>query len=298
MQEIYEYIVGVLLAISSGIINQVGTVLQKFCVNKLKREEQFGRKLVKEPLWVLGLILKFAISSIIVMFAMYFIGPTLVPGLVDAGLVVLAIFSVKLLNEKLNTGEIIGILMIVFSTITLSFSGMEIDVSSYNLLEFNFLIRVSIFMITISFIGWVFYFFQLKYNRFKGLIWTNVSGIGFVISNLFLAILMGLIGNIFSFSSLGELILFVITCAALILSNILGILALQVAFKYGQASNLVPVQQLTIQIAPIFYYFFIFLLPIPNIHSVLLLISGTILIIGASFILARRETEIDEISLS
>jgi len=62
----------------------------------------------------------------------------------------------------------------------------------------------------------------------------------------------------------------------------------QVAFKYAQASNIVPLAQVPIQIAPIIVYFYIFQLTPPRPISVFFILAGTILTIVAGFLLGRR----------
>jgi hypothetical protein len=62
----------------------------------------------------------------------------------------------------------------------------------------------------------------------------------------------------------------------------------QIAFKYAQASNIIPVAQVPIQICPVLVYFFIFALTAPHTISVFLILTGTILTIVAGFLLGRR----------
>jgi hypothetical protein len=69
----------------------------------------------------------------------------------------------------------------------------------------------------------------------------------------------------------------------------------QIAFKYAQASNIIPVAQIPIQISPIIVYFFIFALTPPHTISIYLILSGTLLTIIAGLLLGRRpETAIHE----
>ena len=62
----------------------------------------------------------------------------------------------------------------------------------------------------------------------------------------------------------------------------------QIAIKYAQASNIIPVAQVPIQICPVLVYFFIFALTAPHTISVFLILTGTILTIVAGFLLGRR----------
>jgi uncharacterized membrane protein len=81
----------------------------------------------------------------------------------------------------------------------------------------------------------------------------------------------------------------------LILTNAIGIITITQAFRIGQASNLVPIQQVPIQIAPIFVYLLVFLLIPPSIFSILSLVIGIILILISSFLLGKRQEQLEEI---
>ena len=69
--------------------------------------------IAKDKTWLLGLILQLAIGSVFFMVAQLLIGPDLVPGLMAAGLIVLAIGSVRILGETLKRDEYIGIIIMI-----------------------------------------------------------------------------------------------------------------------------------------------------------------------------------------
>jgi hypothetical protein len=62
----------------------------------------------------------------------------------------------------------------------------------------------------------------------------------------------------------------------------------QIAFKYAQASNIIPVAQVPIQISPVVVYFFIFALTPPRTISIFFILAGTALTIIAGFLLGQR----------
>jgi hypothetical protein len=62
-----------------------------------------------------------------------------------------------------------------------------------------------------------------------------------------------------------------------------------VAFKYAQASNIIPVAQVPNQISPVIVYFYVFALTPPRPISVFYILAGTILTIIAGFLLGRRQ---------
>lgn len=56
-----------------------------------------------------GLLLEYGVGSAAYMIAQNLIGPALVPGLMAAGLIVLAIGSVKIIGETLRDGNLVRI---------------------------------------------------------------------------------------------------------------------------------------------------------------------------------------------
>ncbi len=92
-----------------------------------------------------------------------------------------------------------------------------------------------------------------------------------------------------------EFILFVFTCVILVGGNICGLVAIQKAFTAGQVSNLIPVQYVPMQVAPIFTYFLVFAYDAPSVWEALLGICGIFLVITAGVLLSRRKAQVDNI---
>jgi drug/metabolite transporter (DMT)-like permease len=88
---------------------------------------------------------------------------------------------------------------------------------------------------------------------------------------------------------------FVLASAILVGCNILGILQTNEAFRFAQASNVIPVQQLSVQITPILFYFYVYALTPPKAISGVLIIAAVALIISAVFLLGRRQAELERI---
>lgn len=57
-KNLLDYWLGVLFAILAGIFGNIGTICQKKVVNKVSNEAKFMRSLIKNPLWLFGLILQ------------------------------------------------------------------------------------------------------------------------------------------------------------------------------------------------------------------------------------------------
>jgi protein-S-isoprenylcysteine O-methyltransferase Ste14 len=293
-------LLGIIFAIVSGITNNIGNVMQKKVVNEVNRNSdtnaKFFKSLVRNPLWLTGLVLQMAIGAVFFMLAQLWIGPALIPGLMAVGLVFLAIGSVKIVGETLKTPEIIGILIMIVGITLLGFSELFIDIANFNMLETGFLWRLSLFTVALTLISILLFVLSKKIERYQPILLAILSGFMFAISNYWISPLMGVIAKVFAGQFMaGELILFIAASIILPLTNVIGIGVLQRAYTRGQASNLIPIQQVPIQILPILIYFAVFLFPAPSDLSILLAIVSVVLIIGSSFLLGQRQAMIENI---
>ncbi len=293
------YFIGVLLAIGAGISNNLGTLLQKKVINDRPIGAKVGRSLLKTPLWMLGLLLQLALGTAFFMLAIDMIGPALTPGLMAAGLIVLAVGAVKLIGEQMKREEYLGIILMVLAIAFLGFS--ELDTGTHiedlvNIGDTGFIIRICIFTGILSAIALVCYILLKMKARYKGLCLAIFSGCMFAISNFWVAPLVAVMAGVFSGIFLPiQLVFFILAAIILCLTNFLGILKIQQAFIYGQASNMIPIQQVPIQISPIFVYFSVVLLIPLQVYSMPLMIAGVGLIIVSSFLLARRQAQLEQI---
>lgn len=290
------YWLGVFFAILSGILNNFGTVLQKKVVNDHREDEEFLKNLVKNPLWLTGLIIGMGVGTVFFMISQVFIGPALIPGLMASGLIVLAIGSVYIVGESLKGTEIFGIILMIIGIAFLGFSELSIDIIETDMEEIGFVIRVALFTFFLFLSTIVCNIIANKIERLRGIALALVSGFLLSISNFWIAPLMAVIAKVFEgTASWGELIWFLCGAVLLPTTNIYALTKLQKAFKEGQASNLIPIQQVPMQIAPIVVYFFVFLLIAPTLFSVLFLILGVSFIVISSFLLGRRQAQMEEI---
>jgi drug/metabolite transporter (DMT)-like permease len=293
------YLIGVLLAVSSGIANNVGTLLQKKVINDRPIDAKVGRSLLKSPLWMLGLLLQLALGTVFFLFAIDMIGPALTPGLMAAGLIVLAVGAVKLIGEQLKLEEYLGIILMVIAITFLGFS--ELDTGTHiedllNMGDTGFILRICIFTGILSAIALVCHILEKMKTRYKGLYLAIFSGCMFALSNFWVAPLVAVIASVFSGIFLPiQLVFFILAAIILCLTNFLGTLKIQQAFIYGQASNMIPIQQVPIQISPIFVYFAVVLLIPLEVYSIPLMIAGVGLIIVSSFLLAKRQAQLEQI---
>jgi hypothetical protein len=120
------------------------------------------------------------------------------------------------------------------------------------------------------------------------------SGSLFALSNFWIGPFMGVAVLLLRAPlEVREVILFSVIAVILILTNVIGVGRLQTAFRTGRASQVVPVQQLPIQIAPVLVYLAVFNLQLPSPRSLLFLTSGIVLIMICTFLLAGSQTRLD-----
>lgn len=290
------YWLGVLLAIFSGVSHYTGLLIEKSIINKIPPDVKLMKNLVRTPLWLFALFLRFGVGTIFFMIAQVLIGPVLIPGLIASGLVILVLGSTKIIGEKLTTLEIIAIAMIIFAITLIGLSELSIEISEINLLNLEIIIRMSIYTCALVFLAIVFQIFQKNYGNIRGILFALISGLMFSLSNFWISPLMAVITHIFSGTfNLGELMLFIVSSFMLVLTNIFAVTKMVEALHHGQASNLVPIQNVPQQITPAIVYFLIFFKIPPSIFSIIFFMIASILILISSFILGKRQAHIEEI---
>ncbi len=290
------YLLGVFLAILSGSINNIGLVFQKKVVNEVAADAKFFRSLVKKPLWVTGLLMELLIGSVFFMIAQVYIGPALIPGLMAFGLIFLAIGSVKIVGETLKKEEIIGIILMILAIFLLGLSELSIDITGINILAIDLVVNMTIFTIVLFVGSIICEILQRKTEKFKGMLLAISSGFQFSLTNFWIAPLMAVIAHVFGGNAtLGELFLFIACAVILITASIIGIMKIQQSFQVGNASRMIPIQQVPMQITPVIAYFFVFMLMAPTIFSIIYVIGGVVLIVFSSFLLAKRQAQLEAI---
>lgn len=290
------YWLGIAIGLLAGVFNNFGIVLEKKALNKIPLGQKVGRHLMKNPLWLTGFIFNIVITTFLAFAAQMLIGPTLIPGLEATGMIVLAVGSLRLLNEQIRTLEWVGIGLMILAIFCLSFSELSIDINTSILTEINFLIRCIIFTI-ILFSGTIITrILRIKRENLRGITYAIDSGLMFGLNNFWIAPLLGSIDNVFSGSfAPTELILFISALIILAIANYFGIYLMQKSLEFGQASSMRPIQQAPVQIVTVFYFLVIYMLVPPYLFSLPLAISGIALILVSMFLLSRRAAKLEEI---
>ncbi len=287
-----NYVLGVFLAIFTGIVNATASILQKKIINEMsgeRREKKFFKSLIKNPLWILSIILVYGVGSASTMIAQLHIGGSLVPGLVSFGMIVLAIGSIKINKETLKISEIIGIMLLIASTFLIAYSHLDIPQEKV-VLEQSLLIRIGIYsviLVTLWGIGIVIA--KNLSGSIRGIANAIFAGLGFALVNLWTQPMMISMIAVFNGTFIGlELFFFIISVLILTIANFYAIAQTQVSYKFAAASKIQPLQSIPTQISPIIIFFIIYQLSATAI-PILNLSLGIVLTITAGFLLAKRK---------
>ena len=292
------YFLGILSALLAGIVVYIGVLIQKHVINKHSNDPKFIRSLVKSPIWIMGLLLQIVIGGLIFYFiAIIFIGPALVPGLMSAGLIALALGSVKILKEKLGKEEIFGILLMIAGVSLLGLSELSIDVATFSILDSGFILRLIVFTIVVLSLAIIIEILRRKRENVKGLLMAIEAGLILSLNTVWASPGTTVVIHVADGIIIEEEIIFGIIIGIILLLIIaIGITLGQISLKYGQANVLAPLTSVPIQTIPVISFFIIFLATPPNIFSVIFMIIGFILIIFSSFLLSKRQIKLEKMT--
>lgn len=290
---------GLAMALLSGVAHSVGLVIQKKVINDLVSQKGKGRffaSLLHSPLWVLGFIISFGLGTVFFLLAQAHLGPALIPGLMAAGLVVLIIGSIRILGEHLSLAEVSGILLLIAAIALLGSSRLTIDLAGFDVLGWEFLLRSTFFTLSILVLLLVLEIPGRRPAGHGGVAQALAAGLLFSVSNFWVGPFMGAVLRIFQgIYTLPVFSLFAAASAILVVTNIFGIGKTQLSFRGSDASLVISVQQIPVQVAPAVVYLAVFRLPPPSRGSLLLFCASIGLIIFATFLLAGRQGKIEEI---
>ena len=296
-----HYLVGVVCGIIGGLLNQGGQLLQKKVVNDIRFDnpsQGFMRRLLRSPLWVGGFVIGLCGGTAGYMVAQSLIGPALSPGLMASGLILLSIGSVRLNHEELNRAEITGIILMIIGILCLGLSELSINATQVRttLADHSSQIRIALFTAGLYFCCLVSRSLSFWMKSRRGLLIALGNGFLACLSDFWINPLLALIVLVLAgHGTTLQVIIFIMASIILVFTASVITWQNQIAFKYAQASNIIPVAQVPIQISPIIVYFFIFALTPPHTISIYLILSGTLLTIIAGLLLGRRpETAIHE----
>ncbi len=297
MVEQSEIAIGVTFGILAGIVLNLGLILQKLAVDKYQNDEKFMRSMVKNRMWLLGAILNFLLGSLIIpMIARFFIGQGLLQGLSAAGLIILAIGSVKIIKESLTQTEIIAIVVLMVGIVVLAFSALYSDIVEYDYVGGGFPGRL--FIATAIILGTCggLFLVQRYLPKYRGVSLAIIAGLLPALTNNFW--LDAVLGTMVSVTEGTphpiETTIFILGSVFVLIMDVAGMMVLTRAFSYGDANKLVPVSLIPLLITPMISFLWVYNLTVPHAWSVLFFYLGTAIILASTFVLARRQVLVEE----
>jgi len=123
---------------------------------------------------------------ILYMIAQVFLSPTPVPGLMSAGLIVLVLGSIKIIKEKFRIIELLGSILMGIGILMLNLSRLSIDMSAYNILELDFVIRITIFTLLIFIIIFSIQYISKYYIKGRGVCFPIKSGFSYSLGSIWI----------------------------------------------------------------------------------------------------------------
>ncbi len=283
---------GVLCAVMSGAMNAFGALLQKRVVDHTPAEKQSGqfmRHLLRDPRWLLGLFLGLGPGTFFVLTAQSLLGPALVPGFTATGLILLAVGSVVLNGERLNSTDVLGIALMVCGVSFLGYANLGITSQEVGQVESALLLRLILFTAALA-LCWLFTHLLARraHHEPRGLLLAVSGGYPYALSNAWILPMILTIGSVFAGQAgLLQGVVFALSCVMLVSTNVVGIRLVQEAYKFAPASKVQPILQIPNQTAPILLYFAVYQRSGSDV-PVFLILLGVALIIASGFLLGNR----------
>jgi drug/metabolite transporter (DMT)-like permease len=133
-------ILGILSMLTGAAINNLGIVLQKRQVNLRsgrgdKRQLSDIGLFLRDPVWVLGIVMQTLLIWPFFLYALDTIGVTLAQPLSNSGIIVLVLGLVYFLGEKLKRTEALGVVLLVLSMISIGLGGVSGDITQQSVLN-------------------------------------------------------------------------------------------------------------------------------------------------------------------
>ncbi|MDR2090078.1 MAG: hypothetical protein LBP62_00215 [Clostridiales bacterium] len=292
------FILGVFLTMAAGVSNFMGQILQKKAINDVKNDDKLSMKdVVKKPLWIIGLLMVVVLTMLFNMAAQNYVGPALIPGIFAVGLVALAIGSTKILGERLKTAEWIALAMVITAISMIALSGLVIEPDLNRFRDAGFVVRLSVSSAVLIALWLGLFYGGTKLKKHKAAVMSIGAGMAFALGNIWMFALANSAGAMFGGDfTWFNFAVFLVSGGVLGATQILGLVHVSKTLAAGNASLVVPMQQLPQQIMPVVTFFVIFSGTAPGIHSYFFMSAGIILITIAGFILGGRQGKLEKIN--
>jgi len=302
---------GIFIAITAGVVLNLGSLLQKKAVNQMmavkKRTIQADmdkeaqtqitlKDLVYSKLWVIGFLLQALLGAALFIVAQAIIGPSLTPALGSIGLVVL-VFASCIVNEKLTIDEYIGLVVMTGAVVLLAMSRMVIDVSETDFLNHGFMVRVAIYTGGVIGLCLICKVWSWRRDRFEGPVLATLAGLLVALQNYWIAPFTALMTGIFhregnwtfDHHKSGFVVLyFLVSMFFVIVANLQTVYERQLAFRVGNAATMIPISHLPSHLSSPIIFTFVFALKAPHKTSIGFMWAGLFLLLICSIIFGKR----------
>ena len=286
------YIAGTLLAIAAGAVNNLGVLIQKKAVNTMSAAGVEGglmRSLIRSRLWLSGVALQIGAGTPMYVAAQFFIGPTLVPGLMATGLIVLALGSPAVAGEPIRRIDYLGMALVVVAVALFGLSRLAVDLGATDLFGGEPRRRFLVMNALVWAMSLALVIASRPMEPLRGWLLILAAGLSYALGNLWLGVGAAFVGRMVA-GELGSAMFagLAVSLAAILAGNVLSLVWTQQAFRFGRAAALIPLQQAPMQILPALSYFVVFLGRPPDPASPWLAGAGVLLILAGAALLGSR----------
>lgn len=317
-----KFVGGVVVAITAGVVLNMGSLIQKKAVNQLVyfkkksilvNDDTIDKdKLMHVPvtikdlftskLWMLGFLLQAVLGAGLFIVAQDMIGPSLTPALGSIGLVVL-VFASCVVDEKLTWDEYIGLVVMIGAVFLLGFSDMVIVLNKTDFLDVDFMIRVGVYTGAVIVLCIFCKVWSYRRDRFEGPMLAVLAGLLVALQNYWIGPFTALAGGIFHKSgnvtfddhSTGVVIAyFLVSMFFVIVANLQTVYERQLAFRVGGAATMIPISHLPSHLSSPIIFSYVFKLHAPHKYSIGCMWAGLFLLLVCSIIFGKRGAHFEE----
>eukprot|EP01111_Echinosteliopsis_oligospora_P004216 TRINITY_DN1671_c0_g1_i1.p1 TRINITY_DN1671_c0_g1~~TRINITY_DN1671_c0_g1_i1.p1 ORF type:complete len:409 (-),score=97.73 TRINITY_DN1671_c0_g1_i1:374-1600(-) len=320
-----SYIFGIFMALTSGIVNNLGNLLQKKAINsylqeqmtqmqiemgdvpiaKLSNIDMSMKTLVTRKVWLFGFIMQLLVATALFIVSQQYIGASLTPALGSIGLVVI-VFASCLLQEKLTWWEYLGIVLMTGAVMLLAFSDMSIDAAKTDFLDPYFIMRCGIYTGVCIIASAFCKIWAWKKDKHEGICLATLSGLLISLSNFWIAPFISFIAPLlnahhrignptFENHHMVSVVFFWLIAGILVaVSNVQAIVERQLAFRVGNAATMIPISHVPSHISSPVLFSLVFYLSAPKVYSLGFMWGGIVLLLVASFIFGKREAQMEK----
>lgn len=287
-----RFVLGITAGILSGIVSAAASVIQKKAVNAIDPTEPLIRRLIRSPLWLMTLAMTFFVGSPLLFACYAAIGPTLPSALGAVGLVAVPVLARMVVKERPRLREYLGALAVAAGVVLMTLAGLSLNPEGMDWLDPSFLLRAAYSLGGVLLIALALFFLGRRVPILAGLFFALSAGCGFALSNSLITPVAGQLWNFMVDGFDGDSFAIAISVGACLLAiNVAGIALSQFALRRGKASNIVPLQQVPVQLVPIFLHVALYRKAI-TAEGILPLVCGVLLLLAGVLALGEKTIEI------